>query len=60
MTMFKSMLILLLHEAVTAPGSLLTPGYAASPAGVWLAGVRNRAEFVHGGLVRRYTLDQAD
>ncbi len=30
------------HEAVTAPDSLLTPGYAASPAGVWLATVPNR------------------
>lgn len=30
------------HEAVTTPGSLLTPGYAASPAGVWLATVPNR------------------
>lgn len=30
------------HEAVTTPSSLLTPGYAHSPAGVWLATVPNR------------------
>ena len=32
------------HEAVTTPESLLTPGYTASPAGVWLATVPNRAQ----------------
>lgn len=32
------------HEAVTTPISLLTPGYAHSPAGVWLATVPNRAQ----------------
>ncbi len=32
------------HEAVTTPDSLLTPGYTASPSGVWLATVPNRAQ----------------
>lgn len=32
------------HEAVTTPASLLTPGYTASPSGVWLATVPNRAQ----------------